>query len=134
MGYYMYLEESTAKILVRNFEKALQAIKDLAGKETITDSSGRHFSWVDTKEFVEAETLEDALRAWRWEVETIQGGMLINEFTGQKYGDEEHLFGAIAPFVEDEGYIHMVGEDSAHWKWIFSDGKLEERSGRVVFD
>ena len=47
MGYGMYLRESTAKIPVENQDKALEAIKALAGKETIRGFSGApHFSGV----------------------------------------------------------------------------------------
>ena len=124
MGYAMHSEDAEFTIKPSNVAGALASIKALAGGETITDSSGRHYSWVETREFVEAETLSQAMRAWRWvlvrngETGEIEG---IN-FEGEKIGDEAALFGAIAPFVEPDSYIQMQGEDGALWRWLF-DGK-----------
>jgi len=136
MGYGMNLMESTATILVANQSKALEAIKTLAGKETISGYGGSpHFSWVTTKEFLKARHIEDALRAWRWDgYFDDDGNLLIVYFLGEKYGDDNILFEAIAPFVEDGGYIQMQGEDGCVWRWLFKDGKLEEQTGRIVFD
>lgn len=48
-------------------------------------------------------------------------------FEGEKYGwGEKELFRKIAPYVKEESYIHMVGEDGEHWKWEFQDGKCYE--------
>jgi len=118
-----------------NFGKALEAIKGLAGKETIKDSSGAHFRWVDTRKFLRAETLEDAFRAWRWAIDIDEntGDAVAIEFEGDKLGDDEKFFKAIAPFVEDGSYIDMIGEDGYAWRWLFGGGKLKEISGEIVF-
>jgi len=135
MGYCMQLRDSDFRIKKSNFAPALAAIKDLAGKETIHDSSGTHFSWVDTNRFLSAETLEDALEAWRWEVSLDKSGDIkYIYFIGEKSGDDEMLFKAIAPFVESDCYIEMQGEDGAMWRWVFSDGKMQERYARVSWE
>ena len=66
MGYCVYQKDSVFKVLKENKKEALEAIKSLAGKETISDSSGKHFSWVRTKDFLEAKDLEEALKFWGW--------------------------------------------------------------------
>jgi len=132
MGYYMYQTDTSFKIEKKNQDAALTAIKALAGQETIKDSSGMHFSWVDTDEFLKAKTIHEALDAWRWNTEVNDLGD-INDlvFSGQKYGDDTVLFAAIAPHVED-GYIQMRGEDDAVWRWVFKNGVMKEIPGTVT--
>ena len=136
MGYCMEQQGSNFTIKPSNVAGALASIKALAGKETITDSSGRHFSWVETHEFAEAETLSQALRAWRWvcvrdgDTNEIEG---IN-FEGEKIGDEDALFGAIAPFVEPDSFIEMRGEDGTLWRWLFDGKSCTEKAATVSWD
>lgn len=126
--------DSDFKILAANKPAALDAIQRLAGRETITDSTGRHFSWVSTDDFLRADTLEEALKAWRWGTETDDDGNTIGiSFQGQKLGDDALLFEAIAPYVEDGSYIDMQGEDGSIWRWIFENGKVEDLSGTTIF-
>ena len=63
MGYLMEQQDTKFKILATNKAPALEAIKKLVGRETITDSTGRHFCWVDSERFLRADTLEEAIRA-----------------------------------------------------------------------
>jgi hypothetical protein len=149
MGYYMDQMTTVFCIKHENKEAALKAIKDLAGRETIEDSSGRHFSWVNTEAFLKAETLDDALKEWRWwvEVEKREPEKVdINEmafdydpedieakmdivgisFSGEKKGNDDIVFEAIAPYVEEDSFIEMSGEDGCTWRWNFWDGQLIE--------
>jgi len=127
MGYVMEQLGDEFKIKKENFEGALAAIKGLSGKETIHDASGPHFSWVDTKEYQEAKTLPDALKAWRWEARLgIYGDVIGVDFAGEKAGDDDILFNAIAPFVERGSYIEMEGEDRMVWKWKFDGRRCKE--------
>jgi len=132
MGYYIELMESSFMILKENQDAALTAIKALAGKETIKDSSGMHFSWVNTENFLKAKTIHDALKEWHWETQVNQKGDIFDlYFTGEKLGDDNVLFDAIAPYVED-GYIQMKGEDDYVWRWIFKGGQMRELPGTVT--
>ena len=134
MGYLMEQQNTEFKILAANKALALEAVKKLVGCETITDSTGRHFSWVDSGTFLRADTLEEALKAWRWGTETNNDGNIVNiGFTGQKLGDDAMLFNAIAPFVENGSYIQMIGEDDTIWRWTFENGQMEEKTGEVSF-
>jgi hypothetical protein len=132
----MEQHNSNFTIKPSNVAGALASIKGLAGNETITDGSGRHYSWVISSEFVNAETLSQALRAWRWvcvrdgETNEIEG---IN-FEGEKIGDEEALFDAIAPFVEPGSFLEMQGEDGALWRWVFDGKTCTEKTATVSWD
>lgn len=135
MGYYITYMEDNFKILKANHDKALAAIKGLAGRETIVGYGGEpHFSWVHIKEFVEARHIEDAFQAWRWEVNFSDVGDIQGiYFTGEKWGDDEVLFGAIAPFVVDDSYIQMRGEEGEIWRWVFKDGELLTFNAELSF-
>jgi len=135
MGYCIQMRDSNFVIEASNFAPALAAIKGLAGKETINDSSGRHFSWVNTNDFVNAKTLEEAMLAWRWEIDCgDDGSVQYIYFTGEKIGDDMILFDAIAPFVEDGSYIEMQGEDGAIWRWVFADKKVQEKYASISWE
>jgi hypothetical protein len=136
MGYYMDQRESIFVIKKENFEAALQAIKDLAKKVQEVGGGGsyqhgevvsRCYSWVATSEFLNASTVQAAINAWRWSVELDDesGNICDITFEGNKLGDDQYLFDAIAPYVED-GYIEMSGEDCCIWRWAFKDGECRE--------
>jgi hypothetical protein len=136
MGYSIMLLKS--KFLVRNehHNDALKSIKALSGKETTGKEGELHFMWVRSNEFIEAATLEEALYAWRWSVVLNAAGHIIGiyEFRGEKYGDEDILFKAIAPFVDQGSFIMMAGEDGVIWRWLFHGSQVQKQFGRVVFD
>jgi hypothetical protein len=66
------------------------------------------------------KTLKDALSAWRFELSELRGYEGEFTFTGEKLGQEERLFDALAPFLE--GDIYASGEDD-EWGYRFKDGK-----------
>ena len=135
MGYDMWCMESNFRILKENQEKALEAIKELAGKETITGPWDSHFSWVHTKDFLEARHVENALDAWRWTAEFDEHGDISGiDFDGEKLGDESVLFNAIAPFVVEGSYIQMGGEDQYSWRWVFVDNRCVEIPGKTTYN
>jgi hypothetical protein len=138
MGYCISLVESKFHIKAANKKPALKAIKALA-KDTSKMRSGtwadgaltqRRFTWVDTEEFLGAKTLEAALEAWRWEagLDEETGDVVHLNFQGEKMGEDEELWKAIAPFVESGSYLQISGEDGATWRWCFKGGVLSEQS------
>lgn len=135
MGYYITIRDSNFKIKKENFDAALAAIKSLAGKETIEDSGGRHFSWVNP-EFVNSKTLENAIKSWRWEplMDKETGDVDGLEFDGKKYGDEEVLFAALAPYVEPDSFIEVMGEEGEMWRWFFDGKKLITQEAKITWE
>lgn len=132
MGYCISQGETNFGIYAENKAAALRAIKFLAGRETHQCNNPPSFSWVQTADFMKAETLEDALYAWRWQAATDKQGSIVGlEFTGEKYGDDLMLFGAIAPYVKNGSFITMKGEDSAIFRWVFNDQKVKEKQATV---
>lgn len=137
MGYYMDQVDQDFRIKKENIQKAWNSLLDImkVEKKTICDSSGYHYSWIDTDAVLNAETFEKALSEARFDVETDNNGDIVDiYFNGEKLGDEEIILGSIAPYVESGSYITFQGECDERWKWKFINGTLEEIGGHWVFD
>ena len=137
MGYCMDQGETKFHVKAENKAKARQAVRALL-KETRKMGGGssfggvetRSFCWVDMDAFRDAKTLDAQLMEWRWEaeVDAATGDIVDLCFRGEKLGDDEVLFEAIAPFVESGSFIQMSGEDGHGWRWCFDDGRLCKKS------
>lgn len=77
-------------------------------------------------------TLEAALEAWRFEADNYDETRAGLYFNGDKSGQEEVLFAALAPYLT--GDIYASGEDGAAWGYRFRDGKLINLSCSWVED
>jgi hypothetical protein len=133
VGYCMDQEETEFFVSKDNLLSMMEAIRALHGKETITDSGGRHFSWVDHKFHTITDPIK-MLRAWRWDAEQNQEGNIdFLHFRGEKYGDDPVLFQAIAPFVRAGSYIQMRGEDGGRWRWCFDGQKMTEQQAKATW-
>jgi len=138
----MYSNDASFVIKNENMEGALQAIKQLCSLEQKIGGGvswdgkreRKHFCFVDSQEILNADTLLDALDVWRWEADMDENGICDISFTGEKYGDDQILFDAIAPYVEDGSYIQMCGEEAEIWRWIFKNGKCCEVPATLIFD
>ena len=132
----MELRQAEFSMSSEYFPEALKAIKDLAGQETINDGSGKHFSWVVTERFLSATTLPEAMKEWRWKVaiDDTKGNVIGIDFMGEKLGDDEALFNAIAPYVTAGSFIEMQGEDASIWRWVFDDGTCVEKSPSIYWE
>ncbi|MCE5280149.1 MAG: hypothetical protein ABFD92_06110 [Planctomycetaceae bacterium] len=151
MGYVMYQLETHFRIRKECQSAALAKIKNLH----MGVSSGLlglpkkpcilNFAWVSGEQVVAAENLFEAMRAWNWlaiEDENPQelphdepeGDVIALEFLGQKMGNEDTLFAALAEFVDDGSYIAMAGADEKIWRWLFTEGHCFREEGHLVFD
>jgi hypothetical protein len=142
MGYCMEMQGCNFHIPATSFEEALSAIKSL-----MTDTSnmagscfgggvemGRWYAWVHTESVLQSQTLMEALEAWRWmPFINNDGDIDFISFRGEKMGQDEVLFQALAPYVTSGSYIAMRGEDGVLWRWYFQNGSCLEQEGRVVY-
>ena len=132
MGWCMSQEDSSFEIKRENFDDCLKAIKHL-----IEDNADCHWMWKDINKVLKTNNLVTALsNLWGWEFEYDEEseGITGIAFHGEKIGDEQLIFDAIAPFVEENSFIEMTGDDATHWRWIFKDGKCEERDAKISWD
>lgn len=133
MGYGIKMTESKFAIKKENFEKALKSLKAVFVPENMTcydyhiGSGEKHpcFSWVKTKTVLDSTNIVEALENIRFAPQFDQNGDICSvEFIGQKYGDEDIFFKALAPYVETGSYLCFKGEDGDTLKWSFDDGSV----------
>jgi hypothetical protein len=129
MGYGMRFYEANFFIATPDKQAALHAVQKLAlhthlmsGVCSDADGDTRHYSWVDTAEFLAARTLEDAVAAWGWRLYMSETTEAIVDiiFENEYAGDDGVLFEALAPFVRKNSFIQMAGEDGEPWRWVFT--------------
>tara|TARA_Y100000310_G_scaffold334383_1_gene414044 strand:+ start:824 stop:1306 length:483 start_codon:yes stop_codon:yes gene_type:complete len=159
MGYDVEMEMCGVAIPADKVAGAITALKELMacvqergrggtfapGKEPV-----RHYSWVRTaiaNEALEKEDLPAFFDEWRydaaWEdslspVEQLVTGkdystVHISFFSSSKWGDEEKLWSALAPFIEEGATIECRGEDGTLWRYLFTGGEMVEQSGKIVW-
>lgn len=125
--------ESVFEIKAEKKEGALEAIKELV-------SSGpglppKDLRWVCGKILEKAKTLKKAMEECRWVIEEDEDGNVDGiYFEGEKYGDEDIIFEAMAPFVEKRSYIQMSGEEGATWRWVFDGKKCKEIWATITWE
>lgn len=126
MGYMIWQAGEQFSIAAEHKDDALAAVKA---------ATTPGYAWVDTEGVQSARTLEEALRAWRWMGTSEDSGDISGiEFKGEKAGDDEILWSAIAPYVTSGSFIEMVGEEGERWRWKFDDGECREVIAKVVWD
>jgi len=114
------MQDSSFKIISANKDKALALLKKF-----VEDKERMY--WVIPSMVMHADNLTDAIEECRWIVEEDNDGNIVSiEFTGDKLGEDEQIFNAIAPAVENDSYIKMEGENGEIWKWVFNNGKCKE--------
>ena len=125
MGYHV--EQTDSQFFV-----AADAIPSLIETVHMLAESGQ-YSWVRDN-YIDSNDVADIFRCWRWNIELDKHGNIVGiGFEGEKLGDDEVFFKAIAPFVKHDSFIEMCGEDHAMWRWKFSNGKLREIYPEVIW-
>jgi hypothetical protein len=112
MGYYVIMD-LYAEIEGKHDEAALSAINGLGCGDWV-DGGGKFTDLVD------------AIDSWRYAAKRLRGGMVeISEFVGQKWGDDEKFWQALAPYITDGGCVTCHGEDGEQWQYVFANGKMK---------
>lgn len=138
----MTQQDTDFRILLENFEPAMQALRQLSTHpEKMSGASyangkleSKHFSWVDMT-YPTKTSLESMLKCWGWELEFDDSGNVCGiQFQRSKIGDEQHLFKALAPFVLPRCFIQMQGEDGFIWRWTFDGTTMTEKSAKITWE
>ncbi len=141
MGDYIYSMPSDFRVRHQNQDAALNAIKSLKGSETCNKGrfpnldSPDHFAFISAQSYLQAGSLLDAMNCWRWDFEEeVSGDLISPSFLGQKLGDEDVLFAAIAPYVEKGSFIQVFSQSSNEiWRWVFSGAGVSREYAQIVF-
>ena len=130
MGYYVNYDIEATLDMSKEAE-ALAAINALHDPEKVKSlGRGRSFSdgqcieswysWVTNPGPKGFPTLFDAMEEWGFSLD--KDGTFY--FDGEKLGQEEILFEALAPFLS--GDIYARAEDNHEWGFRFQNGKMTE--------
>lgn len=87
-----------------------------------------NYSWVDAPPAGGFADLVEALKAWRYATRLEPNGdVVIEYFSGQKWGDDEMLYLALAPHLAPGSTIHVRSRNGGHWAYeVGEDGRLIE--------
>ena len=159
MGYCVAVRVFDVRIPGAKVPAAIEALRTLMSQVQQRGGGGtckpgeapvRHYSWVETRNVLNAidqSKLHKALEEWRY-VAVEEGEMtpleqlatgeahadvVVEYFSGEKLGDDEDLWTALAPFIDDGGTIEFHGEDDCRWRYVFVDGRLCEEQGHIVW-
>lgn len=125
MGYHVEQMDSQFFVAAEAIPSLIESVHKLA-------ESGQYY-WVRDS-YKDSNDVKNIFYCWRWHVGLDDKGNISHiHFEGEKLGDDEVLFKAIAPFVQDGSFIEMRGEDNAMWRWKFSNGKLKEIYPEVIW-
>ena len=130
MGYCIELEKSTISVTKEN---AIQMMDMLAG---YIPNHKADWRWINEKylaDLCKEHNFEEVTEELRYPMYEEDGIYKIDYFSGEKLGDDYEMFKLIAPYIND-GYIEMSGEDAERWRWIFKDGKCEEKFPKIKWD
>jgi hypothetical protein len=138
MGYSVDIACDKVVIPAAKVQDCLRAVNGLFTPEALKalkeNAPFGHYSWVDDLPEGGFQHLFDAFAAWRYEAYNRDGDVCLRCFTGEKWGNDEVLFNAIAPFVQEGGEIRCIGEGNYQWKYVFKGGKCRELEGKVVYE
>ena len=138
MGYCVDINISGLNIVgAENIKGALAAINAMHDPKVLAKQAGggsstgeRWYSWVRNPSDEGFKSLVDAMKAWRYDAGMDLEGetpvVTIECFDGEKWGDDEFMYEAIAPFVSEGCKIACLGEDGDQWRYTFNDGKVIE--------
>ena len=120
---------------------ALAAVKALHTDPGMLNRDGsvgvRRYSWVNSREVLDATTLAEALCAWRYTayVNDVSGDITLVHFQGGTLGDDCTLWCALAPFMRVSDYIAFRGEDGDVWRWrVDADHTMCEDIASLVWN
>ena len=121
MGYCMEQIKSEFAMRKEVMQQALDALKSIPDE-------GFSLLITDKEEILKCDNFIDAMLAFDWKLKIVENGDAIAiEFQGDKSHDDITVMSAIAPFVEKDSYIMMLGEDRTVWAWLFDGTTCEEK-------
>lgn len=131
MGYYVTTESIDIIISKDLLEPAYKAVLAMNESDELKQG-GRHgpnserkfwFSWMP-EDLSTLADMKEVLINLGFEVTINDDGDLVVGHYDSKIGQEDLFFHFIAPFVKEYSYAMWKGEDNAHYKWEFENGKM----------
>ena len=147
MGYYHTIIEHNFRIPETGFAPICKHLLDSGFTDpTEAVASGKTFSGGKTDQVFYAWTCPERLIAcvkdndlpgvfteFGFDVKRDALGGIEGLLYDNKRGDEDQLFAAIAPFMEDFQFVSYRGEDGAFYRYYFVDQEMKICEGEIVF-
>ena len=129
MGYYINERNIHNCVITKDkIEEAVKIINDLSRNNKIS-------KWVNNIILDNSTNIEEIMEELRWPGSINDNGDFeIEYFSGEKYGDEDIIFDALAKVMPDGSYIEMQGEGGELWRWYFEKGKLIEKNAKIIWE
>ena len=137
MGYYMSQVDADFFIAKENFPEVIKAIHqmDFDGSWVRVPNGWHQREALTRSNFRDTTDLEEIFNCWRWEIFFDEDDNVMDiSFRGEKLGDDELLFRAIAPYVRKGSFIQMNGEGTDQWRWVFNGVSCYEQHPTVIWD
>lgn len=146
MGYCVEIELHGVIILKSKKEAALKSLNAMwkDGKPTKPCSGASYiggaevdswYGWTESPPPGGFPTLEKLFDAWRYEgTEDKDGNFVLGSFFGEKWGDDDMLYKAMAPFIKSGAKIFCTGEDHERWMYLFKKGTMTSKTAKVVWE
>lgn len=99
----------------------------------LEEKSPKGYHWVNPG-YSKFKTVEEMFQEWRYEVESDDEYYTVNCFIGQKLGQDQTLWQALAPVITPDSVLYFTGEDDAHWKYTFKNNQFKESWGSVEYE
>ena len=136
MGYYVKIRIKNLIIPAENVKAAHTALKELwtdkptgwllKQREATFDGleDWRGYAWVHYRQGGWPNLVEE-LQSWPFNAHQCPNGSVkMTSYRGEKWGDQEVLFRALAPFVRGKATIHVIGEEGNEYHYLFDSGAI----------
>lgn len=123
MGYCVEISESTFNFNIEKVDEIIETIKEF------TKNTTDKLRWIDKDDVLQSTNVIEIFSAFRLELvlDSTETKYIIDYMSGEKLGGYElDFYNCIAEFINDS-YIEYLGEDGEKWRYVFKDGKCEEK-------
>lgn len=130
MSYFMLKLDADFKIKESDYPAVCKALKSFVEGRKDLD----YINSADVIKHCDKGDLISALDDCKWvcdeDVDGIDG--IVPGKT--ELGDDFDIFKAIAPFVVENSFITMLGEEKEIWRWVFKNGECIQENAEIVFE
>lgn len=149
MGYFIEIMESDAYVPANQIEAACRGLESMMQPDEVAkngqggswgDGERKQvwYSWVDTQQCIDLlakNDLQGFIEHWGFETYLNQktGDLEITGYD-RKAGDQDYMLHNLAPFIADGTSMKWRGEEGEMWAFVFENGKMLEKSAKVVWE
>ena len=145
MGYHVSIDNSTCVLPKEHWEEAYKRLCALNDKNNLknggsyprssdyTPDKAHQDIWFTWMEWNYPEICKDVKEIFKmlgFEIEIYDNGDIGILGYDNKIGQEDLFFKTIGDLLKGE--IYWTGEDGGKWRWVFSNGRMIEQTGKHI--